>query len=788
MTSPEPFRAFQSVRDRVENSSGASNEAQARHDVIDGMLHDVLGWPRGEDSVKVEHAEPGVPGYRDYILYVEGRARAVVEAKRPGRGAPAFARGSSRAPLRTSVGELRKNADVAESVKQTLEYCRESGAPLGVTTDGRYYVVFAASPADGRPVNENQALIFPDLDVVEGHFRTFLDLLSQPSVAQRSYAALLAPQGERVTRVSDSRAVKQISRRPPRASANRSLFAIYAKLVLEEVAVGDVKSEKQFLKDCYCAPGLAGSATALAPVLETWRELSAGGNAALPVPVERGKRVNGRHSPTTSIGSVLGTPGSTVIFAGRVGVGKTTLIRKLLLLDMEEEFAKRRHAYVDLRDQDADQSPGELRARVVDQLYRIVRGWRPDFEDRPFLLKLYRGDVAAEKRSFRAAGKTVEEIENRVFEAKLEDRAAHLSAVLAHSRGSGAPPVIFLDNLDHHGHDGQSAVLKFATSFARSARAVLVVTARPETLEMSEVATVLGALTTSVFRIDPPRVDVAFRRRIKHALAERSGDFGAEDLSAMSAFFRFLDASFDRNEELADLLMALSNDNVRSAYELLFGIAQSPHLSFDSVVAAEKLEPLLSIHDCVRALALGERAVYTPATAAVSPIRPVFNLCSGLSRDENLLPYIISRTLEAQGWTCTRGFLLDNVSTPLPVSDVSATLAWMRRQGFLEATGDDDDALVVLTPRGAYHLDVLSKLWSYHLVTFTEVPLISGNFIQTLQDAGHAPFGKIAAAVLDRVAQDAPGLSDHVDLGSIAAVLRDERALVGRLSGTRWPR
>src|SRR5437899_1320621 len=126
------FGEFAQMRGRI-------SEADTRANVIDRMLHEVLGWPR--EAVRREsHSQAG---FLDYKL-LRGSPIAVVEAKAEGETFVIPYRKHSRAQRMKIGGALATNKELLRALEQTHNYCAEEGIRFGVTTNGYSWVIFKA--------------------------------------------------------------------------------------------------------------------------------------------------------------------------------------------------------------------------------------------------------------------------------------------------------------------------------------------------------------------------------------------------------------------------------------------------------------------------------------------------------------------------------------------------------------------------------------------------------------------------------------------------------------------
>jgi hypothetical protein len=167
------------------------NEADTRHQIINRVLHEVLGWPHS--GVSCERSV--VDGYVDYILRDSaGRAVLVVEAKRTGKYFQlprAAAEGSDLKRVRLKT--LATDPEIRAAVTQVTRYCPHVGSEYACVTNGQEWIIFRAF-IRGRDFTEADALVIPSLRYFADRFTEADNLLSYPAVAQsRSLQTALDP-------------------------------------------------------------------------------------------------------------------------------------------------------------------------------------------------------------------------------------------------------------------------------------------------------------------------------------------------------------------------------------------------------------------------------------------------------------------------------------------------------------------------------------------------------------------------------------------------------------------
>ncbi len=180
----EGKEAFQKVREFArDHADQIVSETDARFQLIDRMLIEVLGWRR--DGFRMEPKTES--GYIDYLLSSGGRNLFVVEAKRTGKKLISTKLTEHRF-YKLGGAALR---DAQDGIAQAARYCASKSVPYAALTNGVSWIGFRAVRVDGVETLEGTAAVFPDLDAIQSRFAEFYDLFSQEGVLSRLYAVYL---------------------------------------------------------------------------------------------------------------------------------------------------------------------------------------------------------------------------------------------------------------------------------------------------------------------------------------------------------------------------------------------------------------------------------------------------------------------------------------------------------------------------------------------------------------------------------------------------------------------
>jgi predicted type IV restriction endonuclease len=168
---------------------GNLNEADTRHQIIDRILHEVLGWP--QESVSCEKSVS--TGYLDYCLRDRAqRTVLVIEAKREGESfslplkITKYPDKIQRVRLRTLV----TNAEIKAAVTQAVGYCPQVGCEYACVTNGHSFIIFR-SFIRGKDYLDADALVIPSVEFFSKSFTEAINLLGYDSITKdRSLASI----------------------------------------------------------------------------------------------------------------------------------------------------------------------------------------------------------------------------------------------------------------------------------------------------------------------------------------------------------------------------------------------------------------------------------------------------------------------------------------------------------------------------------------------------------------------------------------------------------------------
>jgi len=702
--------------------TGCKNEAETRFHYIDVLLTDCLGWERNNIPV-----EKYINGERsDYEL---GSPTALIlEAKRDAVHFEIPIR--KRSDLLVSIRQLMGLSDEAKAaVEQVQGYCARRGVRYAAICNGPQLVVFVATRIDGKAPFDGRALVIDGFEQLRERFSLIFNLISSLGATSNRLTAYLDANG--VVGIPDkisTRLANHPSFRYPSSSQN-SLRTV-AELLLEDIARSD-ELEERFYKECYCESGpLAQDALVSKNLLRTRY-------AALFHPSEEAPAVVPVKAKGQTVSSEILAESLSrrpIVLLGDVGVGKTSFLKHLMLIEAKEEFKRAIYVYLDLGvnsflDGDLEEY---VRGEVERQLYDK---YTIDINANSFIRVVYRDDIR--RFSGGVYGELVEanpELYNEklidFLSSKIKANEDHLRVSIRHIQKTTSKQIIIMfDNVDQRELDTQQKAFIVSQGVAQHWGAIVFLSVRPNTFHQSKRTGALSAYPNKVFYIMPPRPELVLEKRLVFALNIAEGRLPIESISNVSlnlasiaSFLKALLQSLKRNPEVAEFLSNITGGNVRSMIDFVTKFTGSPNVDSDKIIEIyeETGGYIIPVHEFSKAALLGDYSNYDPHSSLAMNI---FDVRFPDAREHFLCPLILSflnydgvhRNLE--GFVTAKkikqemqahGFLVEQAESALRRMTNKKLIETTQRVTFEETSGAEyaealADAFRVTTI-GAYHL------------------------------------------------------------------------------------
>ena len=357
------------------------NEAETRFQIIDRILSEGLGWPRGQI-----HVEPHLNGqYSDYelghppILLVEAKRESVFFELPVGWNKP--------------IGKLETLYEISDSigaaVNQAIEYCQNRGIPYGAVSNGHQVVAFIASRQDGVAPRKGKALIFASIEDMIIRFQDFWEALSPAGLSEATLERIL---GVEILPSPPDKLSRNIFSYPGYKNRNpiASELQILGGLFIEDLARAP-EIEEEFLIDTYCGSGALSQYSLVSKELlkaryATYFEKDGEISSA---PAVNKKGVTPELTQDIFAASLSKRP---ILLVGDVGSGKSMFVQNLIKVEAKDEFKRSIVLYIDFGTKPA--VVNDLRPYVVSEIIsQLDKKYSIDVYERNFVRGVYNGKI-----------------------------------------------------------------------------------------------------------------------------------------------------------------------------------------------------------------------------------------------------------------------------------------------------------------------------------------------------------------------------------------------------------
>ncbi len=586
----------------MSSTAGEHNEARTRLLLIDRLLFECLGWNRPD--ALVENHEGGK--FADYVLD-EHSPRLVVEAKREGVAfelPPGIARITKLEALYGLKGA------VGDALSQVESYAQRRGAPYAAICNGHQIVAFIASRQDGVPPRAGRALVFNTPQEMVEDFSMLWEGLGVYTSSGGGLRRILGGAAP----APPPRLAEQISDYPGTAQQSHQQMALSSLSVLfrPDYSRGD-EAEVTFLTECYSEPGAYSRLSVFNRGMLRARQSTALGEE-LHVGLEEARTKDGLNPLIAEEVAETSASREPIVILGRVGVGKTMFLRRLLRVDAKDLADDGVLLYVDLGQ---SATLEDLRTSVAMSFKeQLLADYAIDIDEHAFLRGTYRAEVS---RFGKGNNKQLKEIDPIEFakreidhlEALCRNTEGHLGRSLEHLvKLRRQQVIIVLDNIDQRSVGDQEQVFLIAETMAKNWPCTVFVTLRPETFNASRTSGVLRAYQPRAFTVEPPRVERVVLQRLAFGKKHMEEEGGlpqwlgwTSDSADLRLYLDVLQKSFTRSDRLKETLINLSGGSARRALELVTSFVGSPHSDAEKTLKRARVrDTTLPHHVFLRAI------------------------------------------------------------------------------------------------------------------------------------------------------------------------------------------
>lgn len=458
------------------------NEANTRFRFIDELLINCLGWDKKDISCE----ESYYGKYTDYILSLF-RSVAVVEAKKFG---DYFELPVGKQKLFQPIKSVYKdNINIKYAIDQVMGYCHERSIQIGIISNGWQLIAFIANRNDSIPPLEGNALIVSSFDSFIKDFKEIWNCISKNGLEAEYLQKKLAGSTEVELPSKLSSTIHQYP-----GVKNRNPFQIeleiISDLVLEDV-IKEKDLEKEFLTSCYCKSGALSNYSLVSKEILSTRYnylFEIGDRKASLNQVANKKGLSGELVELFA-NSLSKRP---VLLVGDVGVGKSTFIDYLRLVEAPKVFEKAISFKIDLGLRTIVTLDIKM-AIIKDIKEQLLELHGIDIEDDDFVRNCYHIDLAKFKTNIRVKRLYDIDMDKAISKEidflteKVEDEIEHLKASLSYiCKNQKKQIIIFIDNCDQRSDKDQETAFLISQEFASDWPMIVFISIRPETFHRTK--------------------------------------------------------------------------------------------------------------------------------------------------------------------------------------------------------------------------------------------------------------------------------------------------------------
>mgnify|MGYP001244159996 CR=1 FL=1 len=572
------------IESLLKYASEPISESDTRSKIIDILLKDVLGWT--EDDIERERYVQ--VGYYDYEISTS-TFRFVVEAKKTfvELNLPEKNR---KVKLRTIY---KSNKEVIDQIRG---YIFQRGLLYGIITNGKQFIIGRFNATDGSDWQDNDVLIFQNLNTIDSNFIKFYETISKEYVSYYGRFKLFTETNNGKTIVRSNN-LRRKDDELVRNKNSHELIPIITQVFEEIYNIEDLKDEK-ILEECYVKnedikkynSELGFIFSDQPPTFDT--RINPVQNTA--------QTYDQLTNEITEINNRLPDP---IIIIGGKGAGKTTFIKYFIEVILDKGIKKNRPIlYLDFRNETEStiKDTKLIYHKLINQLYQNYEVLH--LNSIKILKTIYKIEIEQQKKGIWEHIKEDYRLNEKISEfiaRQMEDPILHLAKISNYLiYQCNKRLCIVIDNADQLTEDIQKEVFILGNSLHRNLKVIILISLREGYFYKFKNKPPFDAYHSTVFHITAPPYREVLRKRIKYVLnkfkfpkvkIENDNikfEFGEGSLSQL--FTNLYKVLFDyTNSEILSFLEETSYPNIRNGLEkfkffLLSGHTKSSmYMSFE---------------------------------------------------------------------------------------------------------------------------------------------------------------------------------------------------------------
>lgn len=591
----------------TQNTRPLETEQDARLQIIDRILIEVLGWAR--EGIKTEpHIESG---YVDYLISAKGMNKLVVEAKRTSKILI-----DTRQPR---IGFYKVNGPALRSaipgLNQAQRYCTDTAVLFSALTTGIEWIGFWAVRTDGVPPKEGKAIVFPSLEAVQENFAMFYDLFSQEGMLENLYQVRVhEAEGLQVSQSENLESVLTFSERKliKKSQLLRDLETVYRGFF--STISGE---DKDMLAKCFVESkesreadeSLEKIARNLLNAVDT---VNSQGGAELEDEIRNAIKIK---------------KGEFVLIIGNKGAGKSTFIDRFFRLTLDNKLRNKCLILrIDLANSDGNENT--ITSWLTDKLKleleeNLFKDGYPSYEElqgvfiseyRRWSKGEYKYLYERDKNEFKE--KFGEEIRG-LIEKNPQEYIRKLLTDATNARNM--MPCIIFDNTDHFRQSFQETIFQFAQSIYRECFSFIICPITDRTVWQLSKSGPLQSYEHRDFYLPVPSTKEVLGKRVEFIKMKAEEDPEASkdyftrkgirlSIQDVTAFALSVENIFINEDYVGRMVGWLANFDIRRSLQIAQRIITSPIVGIPDLVSAyatsEKFHP--KILNIKKALLIGD--------------------------------------------------------------------------------------------------------------------------------------------------------------------------------------
>lgn len=727
------------------------NEDTTRLRFVDTLFFECLDWDRYSQVQTEVNTKDGII---DYAFSAERRL-LVVEAKKVGIAfdLPIEQSQKARPLIRKLEAVISLGTAIEKAVSQVARYSLEEGMPFAAICNGHQVIAFCTQLEPGKGWRKGDALVFDSLESIQAHFLDFWNALSVEGVKRFELRQMLAGSTATTPHARRSETILNFNK-----TKNRNDFQADLQ-VLGDLVFGDrlFQDRQVFQAHCYCRGGaIPQFSRASRSYLEDRYPEFFASTAHTPA-LEPAQTKKGPAAALTTLTNIH----KPILLLGDVGVGKTTFIEHLFLVDWADKKNQLIVLRIDLADKPSRSE--DLPNVVATEIECSLReDYSIDITEDAFLRAAYHSELARFKRSpegvvYGTDSRAYAEAELRHLRTLSNKFDEHIRTVFQHlSKGRKKMVVLVLDNIDQRPPRLQEAAFMQAQIAASKWEVFVMVALRPETFVRARLNGSMSGYHPRAFTISPPRFDQLILKRIDTARAMLQGELpipnigtGASvQINSVADYLAVLRNSFEHEPELESFCEDLSGGNMRMALDYVIAFMSCGHVDARKILERwNKFHNyVIPLHEFARGVMFAEREYYSEKHGA-SLVINVFDCRSGDSRESFLVCSVLSTLSALQRKTehDANGYLsIEELRLRLMGAGYSyEQSAWAVDRCLdnrlietnVKAADLAEASHVRLSPTGSYYFSKLIRTVVYMDAVCLDTPIADPETLRTLSDS-----------------------------------------------------